>query len=370
MRVLLAATVAVVLTALPATTAGAATTPVGGPLLGTRGVVAPPHAPGLPAGIDSHGWLVADADSGAVLAARDPHGKYLPASTLKTLTALTLLPELTDRQRVVVATTADVNVDGTRVGLVPNGRYPVSMLFECLLMMSGNDCANALARTAGSVPGTLARMNALAAHLGAHDTHAGTPSGLDAPGQSSSAYDLALILRADLAVPDFVRYNSSTVQRVPAQGAKYKAYAFTNDNELRRHDYPGVLAAKDGYTDAARHEFVAAAGHGGRRLIVTLMHGERYPVDMYEQAARLLNWGFAADGKVTPVGTLVRPAAPPGATPTPTAGGTSSAAPAQNAGANVGPRHHERVGVEIALGVVVVVLAAGAYSLVRRRPSP
>jgi hypothetical protein len=91
---------------------------------------------------------VADARTGVVLAARDPHGRYYPASTLKTLTLLTLQPLLGPR-RVVVGTAEDENIEGSRVGLVQGGRYPVSLLFQALILQSGNDCANALARARG-----------------------------------------------------------------------------------------------------------------------------------------------------------------------------------------------------------------------------
>jgi serine-type D-Ala-D-Ala carboxypeptidase (penicillin-binding protein 5/6) len=156
------------------------------------------------------------------------------------------------------------------------------------------------------VPKTLSMMNAEAHRLGAYDTHAATPSGLDGPRQATSAYDLALILRAAIKIPDFCRYNTTMEGTVPAQPPKYGSYKFANDNKLT-WNYKGVLASKNGYTDAARHTYVGAAQHGNRRLIVTLMHGERQPVDMWQQAASLLDWGFALPAGVQPVGRLVEP---------------------------------------------------------------
>ena len=167
---------------------------IGGEELDTRGLVVAAGTPPLPGGITAGGWLVADALSGDVLAARDPHGRYYPASTLKTLTLLTLAP-LLDPAQVVEGTVEDEQVEGSRVGLVAGGQYPVSLLFQALVMQSGNDAANALARAAGGVAPTLQLMNDTAARLGAFDTVAGTPSGLDVAGQSSSPYDLALIMR-------------------------------------------------------------------------------------------------------------------------------------------------------------------------------
>ena len=156
--------------------------------------------------------MIADLDTGDVLAARNPHGRYPPASTLKWLTALTLLPKLDKRKRVVCSY-PDVDVDGTRVGLVQYGRYSVDLLFQAMLMASGNDAANALARVAGSVPSTVAAMNATARSIQAYDTHAATPSGLDGPHQLTSAYDLALIGRADLARADFRKYTAQKSAR-------------------------------------------------------------------------------------------------------------------------------------------------------------
>jgi D-alanyl-D-alanine carboxypeptidase (penicillin-binding protein 5/6) len=88
---------------------------VGGDDLAGTGVLVEPGAPALPQ-VAATSWLVADLDSGAVLAAKDPHGQYAPASTLKALTALTLIPEL-PADRVVQASFDDVNVEGSKVGV-------------------------------------------------------------------------------------------------------------------------------------------------------------------------------------------------------------------------------------------------------------
>ena len=73
-----------------------------------------------------------------------------------------------------------------------------------MLLMSGNDAANALADTIGGYDAAVAKMNAKAASLGALGTHASTPSGLDGPGGpgSTTPHDLAVIFRAAMANPD------------------------------------------------------------------------------------------------------------------------------------------------------------------------
>lgn len=281
---------------------------LGGPALGTSGVATPVGMPAPPQ-VAAASWVVADLDTGTVLAARNPHGRYLPASTLKVLTALTLIPRL-NPQKLVHPSWSDVNVDGTKVGLVPQLRYSVSQLFTSLLVVSANDAANTLADAAGGMAKTVAWMNDEATYLRAFDTTARDPSGLDAPGQRTSAYDLALIGRAALQLPEFRHYVAIRRAYIPAPAPQRRMEIDTHNRLLG--DYPGAFGVKNGYTVAAQATFIGAAARGGHRLIVTLMHAEpRVWVD----AASLLDWGFRVDGHTTGVGSLVDPLPPHAAVP-------------------------------------------------------
>jgi D-alanyl-D-alanine carboxypeptidase (penicillin-binding protein 5/6) len=149
-------------------------------------------------------------------------------------------------------------------------------------------------------------MNAEAHRLGAWDTHAETPSGLDGPGQVTSAYDLALIFRACLGYESFRRYIATTNARMPAQPPRDpNGFAIQNENRLL-YEYPGALGGKTGYTDLARHTYVGAAERNGRRLVATVLGAELHPVRAWQQAAGLLDWGFAT-ARGTSVGHLVAP---------------------------------------------------------------
>jgi D-alanyl-D-alanine carboxypeptidase (penicillin-binding protein 5/6) len=280
---------------------------VGGPLLASRGVVERPlpGAPPLPpaSSLPASAWMVTDLTTGQVLAAKDPHGKFLPASTLKTLTAVTLLPKLKPAS-TFRATLTDETVDGTRVGLLAGMKYSVRELFTCMLVDSANDAADALAQDNGGIAKTVGQMNAEAHTLQADDTLARTPSGLDGLGETTSAYDLALIAKAGLAMPAFRRYVSTYQAKVPAP--HHKHYMITNHNPLLT-TYRGDIGVKNGYTVAAQATYVGAATRHGQTMLVTLMHA--YPI-YSPMAAALLNWAFAANGKVTPVGTLVAPRVP------------------------------------------------------------
>jgi serine-type D-Ala-D-Ala carboxypeptidase (penicillin-binding protein 5/6) len=347
---------------------------VGGDDLDTRGVVVADGAPEVPAGVVAPGWLVADAGTGQVLAARDPHGRYYPASTLKTLTLLTLVPRL-DPALVVDGTAEDESVEGSRVGLVQGGRYSVELLYQALILQSGNDAANALARAAGGTEATLAAMNETAERIGAYDTVAGTPSGLDVAGQSSSPYDLALIFRALLEEPAAAAVLTTPLAQMPAVEGRSPGYQIQNENPLLTA-YPGNLGGKTGFTDAARHTFVTAAEREGRRLVVSVMNTERTPLRAADQAALLLDWAFALPAGTDGVGTLVRPGdlVPPPATsrsaaPRPAGEPRSSgtAAPAADGGSPLVP-------VALASGAVLIVTATvvGRRRAIRplTRPGP
>jgi serine-type D-Ala-D-Ala carboxypeptidase (penicillin-binding protein 5/6) len=303
---------------------------IGGPRLASMGVVAD-----LPAGVPAPpklrdvSWLLADLDTGAVIAAKAPHARLLPASTLKTLTALTLIPRVPATERVV-ATQADANADGTRVGIVPGLPYTAGNLFQALLMASGNDAAYALARAGGGREATVALMNERAAYLGAHDTVAKDPSGLDAPGQTSSAYDLALIGREALQLKEFRAYVATKQANFPGRTnpktKKRALYKINNHNKLL-YNYAGTIGVKNGYTEAAHRTFISAVSRGGKRYLLTEMYGLD---SSWRPQAAMYDWAFRYGSQARPVGELVAPGTvttPPSATPSPAPSGADAQAP-------------------------------------------
>ncbi|MEU4717594.1 serine hydrolase [Micromonospora purpureochromogenes] len=343
---------------------------VGGEALATPGLVAPPGTPAPPP-VTATSWLVADLDSGAVLGGCGPHEYATPASVQKLLLAATMLPKL-DPKQVATVTREDLDIEpgSSAVGLLVGGRYPVETVWLGLLLQSGNEAANLLARLgAGSAEAGVREMNAEARRLGALQTHAVTPSGLDGPGQFTSAYDLALIARVCFANPTFRRYALTERAQIPAQPAlRKRGFQIQNENPLI-YDYPGALGGKTGFTDLARHTYVGAAERNGRRLVVTLLNAERRPVRAWEQGARLLDWGFSLPpdssvgrlvqpGEVTADGADATPSAAPDAGAAVAAGRSPGGAPEWLGGAVVG-------GSAGLVGLLAALLAVGRR---RRRP--
>src|SRR6185436_14307836 len=333
--------------------------PVGGEALSGCGVITAPATPPVPNDISADAWLVADLDSGDIIATKDPHGRHRPASIIKVLVAMQALRDL-PIHKVVAGTAEDAAAEGTKVGIGEGGHYSIGDILHGLLMHSGNDAAHALAMQLGGMDATLKKLNDLAGKLGGRDTRAATPSGLDGPGMSTSAYDIGLFYRYAWQNPTFADIVATRSFDFPGRGDV--GYPVENDNQLL-YNYPGAMGGKTGYTDDAGQTFVGAANHDGRRLMAVLMHGTRQPIAPWEQAAHLLDYGFAtAPG--TKVGTLIEPDP---SLLAPEAG----AAPNTAASAASGPLPDidtmpVRVGVGVVGSIIVFGLILGARSLNRR----
>ncbi|WP_175410530.1 D-alanyl-D-alanine carboxypeptidase family protein [Streptomyces sp. TRM64462] len=265
-----------------------------------------------PPELSARAWLVADAGTGDVLAAHNAHKRLPPASTIKALFALTVLPRLGDdtRHTVTEEELEGIGAGSSLVGVKEDVTYRLSDLWHGVFLHSGNDAVRVLAGLNGGWKATARQMEAKARSLGALDTKVVSPDGYDAKGQVSSAYDLAVFGREGLRNPDFARYCALPYASFPAGGW---AYGIRNTNRLITGDdgvarYPGVIGVKNGYTSNAGHTLIAAARRGGRTLVVSVLN----PRDggfraVYEEARALLDWGFGPGAKVQPVGSLLPP---------------------------------------------------------------
>ncbi|MFJ6145587.1 D-alanyl-D-alanine carboxypeptidase family protein [Streptomyces anulatus] len=365
---------------------------LGGEQLGRAGtqVNLGPGAPVLPKELTGRSWIVADAENGDVLAAHNSHWRLPPASTLKMLFADTVLPALqptTLTHKVSESELAGVGEGSSLVGIKEDHTYTVHDLWLGVFLRSGNDAVHVLSEMYGGIPKTVAAMQKHAEELQALDTRVVSPDGYDAPRQVSSAYDLTLIARSGLQKKDFREYAATASADFPGEekkGKKRDSFEIQNTNRLITGDigvdpYQGIAGVKNGYTTHAGNTFTGVAERNGKVLLVTVMNPsaeESHAV--YKEAANLLDWGFAASGKVTPVGELVPPKSVD--TGTGTATGGKGAAPAagadQGSGGQAEAAHASAAsdgssGVGIALAIIgglLVVLAGGVFLVNRRWP--
>ncbi|MET9833154.1 D-alanyl-D-alanine carboxypeptidase [Streptomyces sp. NPDC006385] len=379
----------------PSATPPANMSTVGGERLGRPGtqVNLASGVPVLPKDLSARSWVVADAESGDVLAAHNAHWRLAPASTMKMLFADTVLPKFpkTMTHKVVPSDLADIGSGSSMVGIKEGETYTVHDLWLGVFLRSGNDAVHVLSKMNGGIKNTVEEMNEHAEELQALDTHAVSPDGYDAPGQVSSAYDLTLIARSGLQKKDFREYCSTVSAKFPGETKKNKkgksvreSFEIQNTNRLLAGDsdlpvYQGIAGVKNGNTTNAGATFTGVAERNGKVLLVTVMNPEKVEHnEVYKETAKLLDWGFKAAGKVRPVGELVPPrsaaqaSAQPGANDAGEAGGAGNAdgssKPAVGASAASGSS-----GIGVALGItggLLVLLAAGAFLINRRWPLP
>ncbi len=251
-------------------------------------------------------YILVDADTGKVLAARNEHAAQLTASTAKLLTALTALERLPLDTTVPVSARA-AGQPAMRINMKEGEVWKLDDVLHALMMVSANDAAFAIAeRTSGTVEQFAKDADATAKQLGARDTTFGDPAGLDdkssyAGGTHMSAYDLAVVARNVLAVPEI------------ANPAKLLDWDFTDPTgagrHLRNHNdgflttYPGATGLKTGFTKRASRTLVTSATRDGRTMIAIVLG----TWDDTGWAGYLLDQGFATPPAAPGTGAVVPP---------------------------------------------------------------
>lgn len=231
--------------------------------------------------------LVLDLLSGQVMFQRNAHARVAPASITKVMTAV-LTIEQGDLSQQVVILQEDL-VEGSTMGLQPGDQVTLEQLLWGLLLPSGNDAAQAIARTlgGGSVTRFVQQMNQKAQQLRLENTHFLNPHGLDDPNHYSSAYDLAQVSRYAMGLPLFTRMVSTTEYTVRAN----RTYTIHNTNQLLflTQSVPGVNGVKTGFTDSAGDSLVASVDRGGRQVLVVVMG----TLDRSGTAIALINFAYS-----------------------------------------------------------------------------
>lgn len=230
--------------------------------------------------------ILIEADTGTVLYAKNEKEHRSIASTTKIMTAL-LTIEAGDLDKRFTVDPIAINVEGTSMGLKEGDTVTRRALCAGMLLPSGNDAANAAAiSVAGSSSAFAEMMNNKAAALGMSDSRFVTPSGLDADGQYSCAYDLAVLARCALK-NDVFREICGSVKLTEEYGSPPYERTLVNSNKLL-YSYDGCIGVKTGFTDNAGRTLVSAAERDGVTLIAVTLNAP----DDWKDHTKLLDYGF------------------------------------------------------------------------------
>ena len=236
--------------------------------------------------------ILMEKETGTILYEQDAHAKLEPASVTKIMTLL-LVMEAVDSGRISLEDTVTVSayaagMGGSQVYLKEGEQMTVSEMIKCVTVVSGNDCAVALAEhLAGSEGAFVERMNQRAQELGMEDTTFRNCTGLPADGHITSAYDIALMSRElILNHPDIRNYTTIWMDSI-----RDGTFGLTNTNRLVRF-YQGTTGLKTGSTDSALYCMSATAERDGMELIAVVMKAPT-TAQRFEDAKALLDYGFA-----------------------------------------------------------------------------
>ncbi|WP_338512909.1 serine-type D-Ala-D-Ala carboxypeptidase DacD [Erwinia aphidicola] len=245
--------------------------------------------------IDAASWVLMDATTGQILSSGNPDERRNPASLTKLMTGY-VVDRAIDKKRISRDDMVTVGQDARGAGnpvfkgsslmfLKPGEKVSVRDLSRGVIIDSGNDACVALADyVAGSEANFVTMMNQYVEKLGLSNTHFETVHGLDAPGQFTTARDLAKLSRAIISgEPDFYQMYSE-------KSLTWNGITQQNRNGLLWDKTLHVDGLKTGHTESAGFNIIASSVDGQRRLIAVVMGGKS-PKGREEQARKLLIWG-------------------------------------------------------------------------------
>ena len=236
--------------------------------------------------------VLMEKETGTILLEENSHERLEPASVTKIMTLL-LVMEAADTGRIALEDPVSVSayaagMGGSQVYLEEGEQMPVSEMLKCVTVVSGNDCAVALAEhLAGSEGAFVSQMNQRAQELGMADTTFLNCTGLPAQGHVTSAHDIALMSRElILNHPKIRDYTTIWMDSI-----RDGSFGLTNTNRLVRF-YQGTTGLKTGFTSSAQYCMSATAERDGMELIAVVMKSPSTN-QRFDDAKSLLDYGFA-----------------------------------------------------------------------------
>lgn len=248
--------------------------------------------------ISAESAVLMDADTGAILYAKNIHQQEYPASTTKILTTLIAsercsMDEIVDFSYDAVH---DIDPGSNHIAIEPGEQLTMEECLNAILIRSANEVSFAVAE---HISGTTwqdfgAIMNERAKELGCVDSHFVNPNGLPNEDHYTSAYDLAMIGRAFFANEALCKMTMTHMLHILPSERQPDDIMEVNKMELipgGKYAYPYLVGCKTGYTDVARSTLVSCAEKDGLKLICVVMKDEN--PNYYEDTISLFDYGFS-----------------------------------------------------------------------------
>ncbi len=253
--------------------------------------------PGWPSGpgIGAQGAILMEANTGAVLYAKNIHEELYPASITKLMCALVAVENAPLDTMMTVSRTAVYSnaADGASMYLKEGEVLSLENLLYGVLIKSANEACSVIAENiAGSSDAYVEMMNQRSKELGWLHTHFVTPNGLHDPDHYTSAYDMALIARAFFSHEILSKMSCMSNYTIEATDTN-ETHSLHSKNKLlagTTYAYDGLVGSKTGYTDDSRQTLVSCAERGGMKLICVILK-EESPYQFTDTVA-LFNYGF------------------------------------------------------------------------------
>ena len=235
--------------------------------------------------VSAKSFVLMDAKTGQILLSLNPQMFIPPASTMKVMTALSVMEHLKMDDTVPVSAYA-ASAPASKIGIKAGDTYTVRDLLYALLLSSANDAARALAeKVSGSEEAFAQQLTREARQWGAYRTTLATANGLPADNQFSTAQDLALTFKKAMENPELAKIMAT------------KYYTIKGDKELRNHNRflfttPLAVAGKTGYTRASKTTYVGMSQKDDKAIIVAMMGSTKKWADLRP----LIEKGFELEG--------------------------------------------------------------------------
>jgi D-alanyl-D-alanine carboxypeptidase (penicillin-binding protein 5/6) len=241
--------------------------------------------------VSAKSFVIMDAKTGKILLSLNPQLFWPPASTLKVMTAMSVVEHLRLDDKVQVSPHAAA-APASKINIKPGEVYTVQELLYALLLSSANDAARALAeKVSGSEEAFARQMTQEVRQWGAYRTTLATANGLPADNQFSTAEDLAKMFRRAMENPELAKIMSE------------KFHTIQGDRELRNHNRflwttPLAVGGKTGFTRASKHTYVGLFQKDDKAIIIAMMGSKKKWADLRP----LIEKGFELEG--TPIAKL------------------------------------------------------------------